>query len=168
MGSQAPSPVRNLPQYILVTSGVGLDGLLKLLGRAPRVRTARAAAAILQLSEPAKLCRVPGQPGPGRGGRALPRLQMRAVEVVSERLLLRSLERGGQLVPLGALPGHRVPEQSDLGVLRLELFVELCDLLREPRGRARLKVKNGRKNDKSAPYRPMLSANRTRQRPTAV
>ena len=31
-----------------------------------------------------------------------------------------------------------------------------------------LKVKNGRKNVKSAPYRPILSANRTRQRPTAV
>ena len=32
----------------------------------------------------------------------------------------------------------------------------------------RLKTKNGRKNVKSAPYRPILSANRTRQRPAAV
>ena len=43
---------------------------------------------------------------------------------------------------------------------------------REPvceRGAARdLEVKNGRKNVKSALYRPILSANRTRQRPTAV
>ena len=31
-----------------------------------------------------------------------------------------------------------------------------------------LKVKNGRKNVKSAPYRPILSANRTGRRPTAV
>ena len=31
-----------------------------------------------------------------------------------------------------------------------------------------LKVQNGRKNVKSAPYRPILSANRRRQRPTAV
>ena len=31
-----------------------------------------------------------------------------------------------------------------------------------------LKVKNGRKNVKSALYRPILSANRRRQRPTAV
>ena len=31
-----------------------------------------------------------------------------------------------------------------------------------------LKTKNGRNNVKSAPYRPILSANRTRQRPTAV
>ena len=35
-------------------------------------------------------------------------------------------------------------------------------------GTASLKVKNGRKNVKSAPHRPIFSANRTRQRPTAV
>ena len=57
-------------------------------------------------------------------------------------------------------------------VLRVEPKVRAAELIRvsllpgdQP---AALKVKNGRKNVKSTPYRPILSANRRRQRPTAV
>ena len=62
--------------------------------------------------------------------------------------------------------GLRIPAPGavvgDPGRDSVGLLSQVVDLL------AGLKVENGRKKVKSAPHRPILSANRTRQRPTAV
>ena len=67
--------------------------------------------------------------------------------------ILQSAQRLRAVLAAGRGGGGDVPER-----LR---DASLCDL-------SVLKTENGRKNVKSAPYRPILSANRTRQRPTAV